>query len=134
KSYKIVYLVALTAAAFSMVGCRKGLQGTTPLPGWAPGRVGEEKPSGIIGEGTRVTPRPLPGNGGSTGLPLTDDMKQWVASAEQPFKADTVYFDFDKSTIKASETPKLDRVANEMKQHYKSKGLRIEGHCDERGT
>jgi peptidoglycan-associated lipoprotein len=56
-----------------------------------------------------------------------------VPSAEQPFRGDTVYFDFDKAVIKASEVAKIERVAEAMKG-YAGKGLRIEGHCDERGT
>ena len=136
KSYKLVYLVALTATAFSLVGCRKGLQGTTPLPGYgmtkAPGS--DEKPGLPIDSAPPIDrSKPLLGTG-EIGVPLSDTMKDWKPSAEQPFKSDTVYFDYDKSTIKASETPKLDHVASEMKQHHHGKGLRIEGHCDERGT
>ena len=135
KLNKIVYWVALTATVFALVGCKKGLQNTTPLPGHGGAKVGEDKPGGPIGidNGTPVKPERVISNDG-VGIPLSGDVNTWPPSSEQPFKADTVYFEFDKSTIKASETAKLDRVANEMKQHYKSKGLRIEGHCDERGT
>ena len=61
------------------------------------------------------------------------DFSRWAPSADQPFKADTVYFKFDEATIKASETHKLDSVSSRMKQ-YRGKALRVEGHCDERGT
>jgi len=69
-----------------------------------------------------------------TGIALSTNLANWVPSAEQPFKMDTVYFEYDKSTIKESEISKLERVANGMKGQYKGKGLRVEGHCDERGT
>jgi len=69
-----------------------------------------------------------------TGIPMSGKIGDWPVSSEQPFKSDTVYFDLDKSTIKSSEIPKLDRIASEMKQKYQGKGLRVEGHCDERGT
>jgi peptidoglycan-associated lipoprotein len=49
------------------------------------------------------------------------------------FKADTVYFDFDRATIKASEESKLQDVANYFKNNS-TDALIIEGNCDERGT
>jgi peptidoglycan-associated lipoprotein len=140
KLHKIVYLVALTAAAFAMVGCKKGLQGTTPLPGYGMSKPpgGDDKPQLPIGIGDGNVPRgevvrskPIET---SSGIQMSGKINDWVPSAEQPFKSDTVFFEFDKSTIKQSEIPKLDRVATEMKQRFQGKGLRIEGHCDERGT
>jgi peptidoglycan-associated lipoprotein len=50
------------------------------------------------------------------------------------FKADTVYFDFDSSTIKESEGAKLQDLASYFKDNKKFEGLIIEGNCDERGT
>jgi peptidoglycan-associated lipoprotein len=138
KLHKLVCLVALIATTFSLVGCKKGLQNTTPLPGWnnarAPGDVERVPPpldSGLTPTKTDVTSKPIET---PSGISMSDKIVNWVPSAEQPFKSDTVYFEFDKSTIKASEIPKLDRVASEMKQHFQGKGVRIEGHCDERGT
>jgi peptidoglycan-associated lipoprotein len=52
----------------------------------------------------------------------------------EKFKADTVYFDFDSSTIKPSEQGKLNNVAAYFKANTKFEGLIIEGNCDERGT
>jgi peptidoglycan-associated lipoprotein len=49
------------------------------------------------------------------------------------FAADTVYFDFDRSTVKPSELPKLQRVAAYLKSNS-GVTLRVEGNCDERGT
>ena len=49
------------------------------------------------------------------------------------FKDDTVYFDFDKATIKASEESKLQHVADYFKGST-ADALRVEGNCDERGT
>ncbi len=50
------------------------------------------------------------------------------------FQADTIYFDFDSSTIKASEDSKLQAVANYFKDNKKLEALIIQGNCDERGT
>ncbi len=51
----------------------------------------------------------------------------------QTFAPQTVYFDFDQSNIRSSEVPKLEEVASQLKS-MSGKALRVEGHCDERGT
>jgi peptidoglycan-associated lipoprotein len=51
----------------------------------------------------------------------------------ETLKADTVYFDYDKSAIRASERAKVASVADYLKAHPE-KTLIVEGHCDERGT
>lgn len=48
-------------------------------------------------------------------------------------QAETIHFDFDKSSIKASEQSKLNDVANYLNSN-KSAAVRVEGNCDERGT
>ncbi len=47
--------------------------------------------------------------------------------------AQTVYFDFDKSDVKASERPKL-QAAKEYLDKNPTYRLLLEGHCDWRGT
>jgi peptidoglycan-associated lipoprotein len=134
-----LFAVALIASSV-LVSCKKKPQNVTPLPGARAGTPGGEAPRGPIvpSEGTQpIIPEPIkpePIKIPPEGVPLTAEIGQWVPAAEQPFRTDTVYFDFDKSNIKPSETPKLDKVAVEMKSTYTGKGLRIEGHCDERGT
>lgn len=49
------------------------------------------------------------------------------------FKANTVYFDFDRSNVRPSERSKVEDVAGFLKGNLSNK-LLIEGHCDERGT
>jgi peptidoglycan-associated lipoprotein len=49
------------------------------------------------------------------------------------FRANTVYFDFDRSTVRPSERAKVEDVAAQLKLDAYNK-LLIEGHCDERGT
>jgi len=51
----------------------------------------------------------------------------------EKFQADTVYFDFDKATVKASEESKLQDVAAYFKGNAND-ALIVEGNCDERGT
>jgi peptidoglycan-associated lipoprotein len=166
KLSKILNLVAVAViVAFTAVGCKKGLQKPTPLPGQGFSLYGNEKPSGPIDTaGTKTGPdlsappvnppiTPATGNQeppvttGNQVVPKantipetangiaasTKDLGQWQAAAEQPFSTETVYFEFDKSNVKPSEIPKLQRVANGMK-NYQGKAIRVEGHCDERGT
>lgn len=46
---------------------------------------------------------------------------------------DTVYFDYDKTTLRPDALPALQRIAEWMKQHPTVQ-IRIAGHADERGT
>ncbi len=54
-------------------------------------------------------------------------------SGERGIIAAMVYFDFDSSSIKASERSKLTQVANYLRD-FPSHNLVLEGHCDWRGT
>lgn len=49
------------------------------------------------------------------------------------FKLNTVFFDFDRATVRAGERVKVEEVALYLKGDAKVK-LLVEGHCDERGT
>ncbi len=153
KLAKIVSLLTVvTVVSFSSTGCRKALDKTTQIPGRG-GTVGlTERPAGARDTDLPNT-SPLPGGGlrgdalggdrtGGTplatvpesGIPPTGtDFSDWNQDRET-FKDQTVLFDFDKSIVKASEVPKLEEVARRMKADFVGKALRIEGHCDERGT
>ncbi len=48
-------------------------------------------------------------------------------------QAQTIYFDFDKSGIKASERPKLEAAKKYLADHPELR-LLLEGHCDWKGT
>jgi len=157
KCHKVIKLSALAVLlSFSVVGCKKGLDKTTPLPGHgaaaAPGGdaappIGDNskppptttantdtppvRPPDTGVSGTTITPPPVTSTTG--GFPLNGDLPSWRVAADQPFKGETVYFEFDKSTVKPGEVAKIERVASGIKG-LAGKGLRIEGHCDERGT
>lgn len=49
------------------------------------------------------------------------------------FKSETVYFDFDRSTVKAGEASKVETVAKYLKE-VPDDAILVDGHCDERGT
>jgi len=68
-----------------------------------------------------------------TGIPPnTGDRTDWIANPDA-LKAQTVYFDLDKSAIKTNEQAKLEEVANYLKSNARA-AVRVEGNCDERGT
>jgi peptidoglycan-associated lipoprotein len=77
---------------------------------------------------TGATP---PTNPSGIDLPLDPDTG--YVRNEEIFKAYTVYFDFDKSTVKSSERTKVEAVADHLRGNATHK-LKVEGHCDERGT
>lgn len=94
--------------------------GTPPNPGDG-SKVKVGTGDGPIGEG--LDPNHL-SNKDLTGRPQDRQM----------FQNETTYFDFDRATVKASETSKVDAVAAKFKALSAADDLLIEGHCDERGT
>jgi len=145
---KFKTVIKLSAVAvglsLSVVGCRKGLEKTTPLPGRGAAALPETPPGNLIGanpnnnnttalpESTKPIAITPPVDPNAT-TPLNANLSSWVAAANNPFKGDTVYFDYDKATVKPGEISKIERVASGIKG-MPGKALRIEGHCDERGT
>jgi peptidoglycan-associated lipoprotein len=142
KLAKLVSFFSLSVAlSLSGTGCRKGLDKTTHIPGGkqptftdsAAPAIGGGTPIDGTGTGTG-TGTVVTGGGLTDGIPATKgDFTGWPENREE-FAAQTIYFDFDKSVVKASEVGKLEQVASRMKSNFQGKALRIEGHCDERGT
>jgi peptidoglycan-associated lipoprotein len=128
----VIGLVACVAAT----GCRKKPIGVTDLPGQKAGKPTDMPPGNAITPGATAgtTPGPTTGIDTTSGTPSNpaDLHKGWLEDA-QALKAETVYFDFDSSVIKASEKPKAAAVADYLKAN-KGKAVRVEGNCDERGT
>lgn len=52
---------------------------------------------------------------------------------ESTLSSNTVYFGFDSSTIRNSEFDRLNQVVNFLKTNSSAR-IKVEGHCDERGT
>ena len=124
----VIGLVVCVAAS----GCKKKPVDVTELPG----SKGRESP-GRRAQARQLSPARDRGHastdttGGTPSNP-PDLHEGWIEDA-QALKAQTVYFDFDSSAIKASEKPKVAAVADYLKAN-KGKAVRVEGNCDERGT
>jgi peptidoglycan-associated lipoprotein len=74
------------------------------------------------------------GSGDNNQTPLNQGHDQFGGTEDrETLRADTVYFDYDKSAIKSSEGAKVGAVADYLKGHPEA-NLVVEGHCDERGT
>jgi peptidoglycan-associated lipoprotein len=129
-----LFSVFIVSIALLASGCHRRPSSLTPIP-IVPGPSGPGSGNTGVGPGEAVPAAPAVtpegialGNGKYTDLlngPHNED--------RETFKADTIYFDFDRATIKASEESKLQDVAN----HFKGStgdALIVEGNCDERGT
>jgi len=125
-------LVIGLTLSITAIGCRKGPVGVTPLPGARVHQVPEPPPGGSFGSGPGgrgVETAPSP-----TGIASNPPGPHEGYSRDtQIFQADTVYFAFDSSVVKAGERMKVVAVADYLKANA-SCAVEIQGHCDERGT
>lgn len=106
--------------------CRPKRPAVTPLP--RPGATGENPALAQgekLGELDATTAAGIPSNpaGSHDG---------WIARTDV-FQGDTVHFAYDSSVVRPEEAPKIAAVADYLKSNS-SDAVRIEGHCDERGT
>src|SRR5437867_4037866 len=126
KTEKMIQLAGVTLMlCVAAAGCARKPQNTTPLSGFRPGSMTDRPGGPITDTATAIN---------SEGIPPSNLDFDKMSADRNTFRDQTVYFDFDKATVRPSEISKLERVASEMKSSYAGKALRIEGHCDERGT
>lgn len=135
KPKKLINLLVLgLALTMTAVGCKHKTPPVTPLPnnGGTTGMTGRNK--GGLESQTPLTPGPSDVTSTSQGITPTDASKfDNYTPHPEILQAQTIHFDFDKSTIKADDEPKLEEVAKYMKSNPDN-ALRVEGNCDERGT
>lgn len=137
KTAKFFNLLTIGLALTCLVatGCKRKPNYITPIPGRTGAAVQEPPPGGILpagpGTGSQVTGTTTPGSE-ATGFPQGAGHPGWNEDAEM-FKSDTVYFDFDSSVVKDNEKSKVEAVASYLKSNA-ANAVKVEGHCDERGT
>ena len=122
-------LLALVLAVGS-IGCKSTKGGVTHI-----NQPGGPESGTPVGPGSGVKPGgETPGgpSGETTAIAETNNHQGWPED-RATLAADTVHFDYDSSTIRASERPRVQAVADYLKANS-ANALRIEGHCDERGT
>lgn len=115
---KNYWIVLAVIAGLATAGCTatRGKKGSIERP--------SSSSSGAAGSGTDSSSGSA-GAGGSTGAPATD--------SDADLSKRAVYFDLDKSDIKADSLPVVEAWAKYLVANANAK-VRLEGHCDERGT
>jgi peptidoglycan-associated lipoprotein len=118
-------LVLILAVTVTAIGCKKKPTGVTPLPPGSTGSsIGDSGLADLETGGSLGDSEPMP-----TDMTRLDNMNA-DAQALAPY---TVYFGFDSSVVAGSELGKVDSVAGALIENPQN-AVRIEGHCDERGT
>ena len=134
KTVKFLNLFAsVVILSLAVVGCKKNPYGVTPLPRSKFGHPGEDVPPGPVTAPIPVTTTTTTPNGdGTIATANFGDFANYIPDASI-LSAQTVHFDLDSATVKSSEQSKIEAVADYMKKNP-THALKIEGHCDERGT
>lgn len=130
KLIKVTNLLVLTLAlAVAFTGCRKRPTPLTNLPNSRVKPLGDD-----LSNGNQINTTPGTDVTNPSGISLGEAGKHdgWPQDRET-LKADTVYFDFDSSAIKDNQKAKIQAVADYLR-NSSGNALKVEGHCDERGT
>lgn len=136
-------LLLTAALAIGAVGCKKKMDRVTPLPGYGGGsRIGDAPGDGLAGgrnlpqaESPDANANPNPNINPDGTIPLSGARSiEGRPQDREKYRAQTVYFDFDRATVKPGEASKVQEVANRFRSEDPNTDLLIEGHCDERGT
>ncbi len=109
-------LPLFVALVFVVVGCHK--KEAPPPPPPPPPPVVEKKVEPVKVDSTEI---------------LARIRAEKIAQAKRKIASERIYFDFDKSDIKPEFRSVLLGIADLMKE-FSDLRIRIEGHCDERGT
>lgn len=129
KSFNRISVLALTVAlGVAASGCKHKPPPITHLPN-AGMNGGLDNGNNLNGGGALPNGEPAPMGGGDAATFNPDAMAQ----DRSALAAETVYFDYDSSTIKGGEQSKIQAVASALNSDPSAK-LLIEGNCDERGT
>lgn len=121
------------------VGGDQGTKGLTTIQPVNPGGIGGGEritaPPSVNPENITNPPAfpPITDRTGNTGSSTGPEIIDGHAADRAVFAANSVHFDYDKAVLKAAELGKLQPVIAALKAAPQNK-LRVEGHCDERGT
>jgi peptidoglycan-associated lipoprotein len=134
RSLLLPFCLALLVVAAGPLGCQKKPKSPTPIP---TAQTGVRSTDGTFGrESASAIPFDEQAQAramadGGYALPLDPDTG--MRRDEEFFAANTVYFDFDRSSVRAGERSKIEAVASHLNSNP-SHRVKVEGHCDERGT
>jgi peptidoglycan-associated lipoprotein len=113
---------------FTVIGCKKNPYGVTNITNPALAHPSDNPEMPLI------NPENSMGTNDETfvGIPAGPGHPNWTKDPSA-FAKDTVRFDYDSSSLKASEKSKVANVADFLKSNL-ANAVEVEGHCDERGT
>ena len=139
KQTQIVKILLLTPFLLaSVTGCKTNHYGVTQLPKSGNGSSIAQGNNGLS-DGETLKPSESASASGNVeskdGLfPVNDRNSHdgWAAN-NQALLQYTVHFDYDSSSLKPDENPKIEAVAAQLKSNP-AVALKVQGHCDERGT
>ena len=120
-----------TVLTLTSMGCQSSRY-ITPLGDRAPS--GSKGATGALADAAPASVAdPVTGEADASGLvPLGGRHDGWKEDGEL-FKSYRVHFDYDSSVVSLVEKKKLEAVAAQLKADPTA-AVKIEGHCDERGT
>lgn len=118
KVMTVLVVLAFVGVSLSMMSCAKK-------------QVAVVEPAKVEPKPAPVPPPPAP----EPAKPALEDVDkaQKLRAEIQAFESTHIYFDFDKSDIKPEAKAVLEKKAAWLRGNPEYK-VRIEGHCDERGT
>jgi peptidoglycan-associated lipoprotein len=134
KVIKFANLLAFgIAISLSTIGCKThNAPGVTKLDDQGrpiPGSV--DQTAGNAGKLDSDTSGVSKGNL-TEGIAMGNGHPGWPEDREA-LKADTIHFEYDSAVVKPAEHSKVTAVADYLKSNA-SNAVKVEGHCDERGT
>src|SRR6267378_4579178 len=112
------------------LGLAAGCKGTKPPVTQVPGGGGITGETSGIGDAVKITDSSSAASAEKAieqGLPASHGHPGWTQNREA-LQADTVHFDYDKSTIRTDEKPRVAAVADYLKGNS-AVAVLIEGHC-----
>jgi peptidoglycan-associated lipoprotein len=128
-----IFLVTGAVLMTVATGC-KTPQNTQRIPGSRPAKVQEPPPQPPLQPVVTYSDISTNTGGGGPMIALgSPDRYANFIDKPEVLAADTIHFSFDSSALKSEEKPKAANVADYLKANG-ADGVRIEGHCDERGT
>jgi peptidoglycan-associated lipoprotein len=129
-------LLLAAAIATGTFGCKKKMDRVTPLPGYGgSSKIGDAPPGGLTGGNTAPGGNSIGGVGPDGVIPQTGARSiDGRPQDRTKYAPQTVYFEYDRSNVRASEATKVQEVATKFMAEDAATDLLIEGHCDERGT
>lgn len=127
KVTKFISLMVMVLA-IAASGCRKQPGYMTRIPG---SRTDSNPTDNSASPPIKADETPKTNDGGG-GIHEERNHENWIPNADI-LQANTVHFDFDSSVVKSSEKANVNAVAEYLKANM-ANALKIDGHCDERGT